>query len=172
VQLITNGFTRGSDSRAVFGVDRKVTAVGYHSTEGDNIQAAIDHWNGGAGGAHFIIAKNGEVVLTCQLEDVAWHAGTDNDPRGGTYGRTQFWRFHNINPYSVGIELLGFADARDGGFTPQQVASLRRVTDWLVDRYGILRKHTMDQIEGLHLHAELSTSRSDPGPTFQWAWVE
>jgi N-acetyl-anhydromuramyl-L-alanine amidase AmpD len=135
------------------------------------LAAALAHWNAGNAGAHLCILKDGTVVLTCRLEDVAWHAGTDNNPLGGQYGRTPFWRMHNINPYSIGIELEGFADARDGGYTGAQVRALRRVTDALCARYGIQRQHTLDQIDGLHTHEELSANRGDPGDAFSWAWV-
>ena len=75
---------------------------------------------------------------------------------------------NSINPSSVGVELDGFAAT---GCTPDQAAACRRVSDWLTARYGILREHTFDQIDGHHAHSEISASRGDPGPLFEWRWV-
>ena len=127
------------------------------------LDGAISTWNKGVAGAHLCVLRDGGVVLSCLLENIAWHAGTDYDT-----GRTMFWRGTNINPYSVGIELEGFAET---GFTEKQAAAVRRVSDWLTDRYGIPRKHTFDQIAGHHAHSEISNQRSDPGPHFDWSWV-
>jgi N-acetyl-anhydromuramyl-L-alanine amidase AmpD len=174
VQLITAGFSRtdGAGFVSDYGVRRTYQAVVWHSMEGF-LAGALASWNSGKAGAHLAILKDGTVVLTCPLVQVAWHAGTDDDPQSGTYGRTPFWRrpANNINPHSIGIELEGFADARDGGFTLAQQRSIRRVADWLTGTYGILRQHTLDQIPGHHRHSELSAMRGDPGPTFQFAWA-
>jgi N-acetyl-anhydromuramyl-L-alanine amidase AmpD len=153
--------------RSVWGVDRAITAIVWHDMEGF-LPGAIARWNTGVAGAHLAILRSGAVVRTCRLDDVAFHAGTDNDPKSGVFGRTQFWRQHNINPYSVGIELEGFLSK---GYTPQQASACRRVSDWLTHKYSVLREHTVDQIEGHHLHSELSSSRSDPGSQFNWDWV-
>jgi hypothetical protein len=166
-QLITAGFTPARYSVRDFGVPRSIVAVVWHDMEG-YLPGAIARWNSGAAGAHLCILQSGEVVLTCKLEDVAWHAGTSNDPHSDTYGRNAYWRSHNINPYSVGIELEGFSNKP---FTPAQQAAIQRVADWLTEKYGILRKHTFDQITGHHAHSELSAMRSDPGPGFDWDWV-
>ena len=132
------------------------------------LAGAIERWNTGAAGAHLCILQTGEVVLTCKLEDVAWHAGTHNTPDKDGYGRNQFWRTHNINPYSIGVEIEGFLSA---GYTAKQQKACRRVSDWLANKYHILPVHTSNQIEGYHAHSELSSTRSDPGPKFDWAWV-
>lgn len=132
------------------------------------LPGAIARWNTGAAGAHLCILQTGEVVLTCRLEDISWHAGTHGVQGKDGYGRTGFWRTHNINPYSVGIELEGFFQQ---GYTPEQVAACRTVSDWLTAKYGVLREHTHDRIDGHHAHSELSSSRLDPGSLFHWEWV-
>jgi N-acetyl-anhydromuramyl-L-alanine amidase AmpD len=132
------------------------------------LAGAIQRWNTGAAGAHLCILRDGEVVRTCRLEDVAWHAGTHNNPIRDGYGRTTFWRTHNINAHSVGVEIEGFLTE---GYTPEQADACRRVSDWLTWRYNIRRERTFDAIEGHHAHGELSSSRTDPGPLFEWAWV-
>ena len=129
------------------------------------MEQALERWNDptSSASAHLVILRDGSVVLTVELDNIAWHAGTD-----ASIGRTPFWQRNNINPFSVGIELEGFAVT---GFTPQQFLAARRVADWLTAHYNIPREHTLDQIEGHHLHSELSNQRHDPGPTFSWQAV-
>ena len=165
--MIRDGYTPGNACEATFGVPRDVRSIVWHSMEGW-LPGAIQRWNTGAAGAHLCVLQSGVVVLTCKLEDVAWHAGTHGKYGRDGYGRTDFWRKRNINPYAIGVEIEGFAQK---GFTPEQAAACRRVSDWVANRYGIKREHTFDEIDGHHTHAELSSSRGDPGPGFDWAWV-
>jgi N-acetyl-anhydromuramyl-L-alanine amidase AmpD len=132
------------------------------------LDGAIKRWNTGVAGAHLCILRTGEVVRTVRLEDVAWHAGTHNNPARDGFGRTPFWRSHNINTHSVGVEIEGFLTQ---GYTEAQAAACRRVSDWLTSKYDIPREHSFDAIAGHHAHGELSRDRTDPGPLFDWAWV-
>lgn len=116
-----------------------------------------------AASAHLIILRSGEVWLTVPLESVAWHAGTD-----GSTGRTAFWRTHNVNGQSIGVECEGFASQP---FPSAQIAAIRQVADWLAATYPIPREHTLNKIAGHHAHAEISNQRGDPGPHWDWDWV-
>lgn len=127
------------------------------------LAGAIATWNTGAAGAHLCVLRNGEIVLTCPIEYVAWHAGTDYQT-----GRTMFWRRNNINQASIGVELEGF---HDRGFTNEQFDACRKIALWGEVEYGIPRVHTYDQIEGHHSHSEISNQRGDPGPYFDYARV-
>ncbi len=167
VQHITAGFSTAQAWQEATGVRRHIRAIVWHDMEG-YLPGAIERWNTGVAGAHLCILRDGTVVLTCDLRHVAWHAGTSHVPGSDTYGRTPFWRRTNINGYSIGVELEGFCAT---GYTPAQAAACRRVSDWLTARYGILREHTFDQIDGHHSHSELSAMRGDPGPLFDWRWV-
>lgn len=121
-------------------------------------------WNSSGGAsAHLIVRRDGSVWLTVQPKDIAWHAGTD-----ASTGRTPFWRTHNVNPHSLGIECEGFAAEP---FPAAQVAAIRRVADWLTATYPIPRAHTVDQVAGHHAHSEISNQRGDPGPHWDWSWV-
>jgi N-acetyl-anhydromuramyl-L-alanine amidase AmpD len=164
---IVNGFSTAAEWMHEFNEKRHIRAIVWHSMEG-GFRASVDWWNKGNGGAHLCVLRTGQVVLTCPLEHVAWHAGTNNTPTGGQFGRTPFWRSHNINAYSVGVELEGKAA---DGFTPAQAIACRRVSDWLTASFPIPRVHTFDEIDGHHAHAELSASRGDPGSHFKWEWV-
>lgn len=132
------------------------------------LPGAIARWNTGAAGAHLCILRDGSVVLTCELKNAAWHAGTDNNPLSGVYGRTPYWRAHNINPYAVGVELEGYVAT---GYTAAQMRAVRRVSDWLTVRFVIPRVHVQDQIAGHHFHSEISAARGDPGLLFSLAWA-
>lgn len=165
--FIRAGYTPGYLCQATFGVPRSIHSVVWHCMEG-RFPGAIERWNTGAAGAHLCVLESGLVVLTCRLEDIAWHAGTHGVCGRDGYGRTEFWRTHNINPYSIGVEVEGYVVR---GFTPEQAAACRRIADWLTQQYGIKREHTFDEIDGHHAHGELSSSRTDPGVYFDWNWV-
>ena len=165
--LVAAGYTRCEHCEADFGAARQIRAIVWHAMEGQ-FARAIARWNTGVAAAHLCILRTGEVVLTCPLEHAAWHAGTQASPSRPGYGRTAFWRRHNINPYSCGVELEGFSAV---GFTDEQIAACIRVAGWLTDRFSIRPKHTIDQIDGHHLHSEISASRSDPGPCFPLARI-
>lgn len=153
--LITAGFS--TPEQWPIARPRPINSVVWHDMEG-YLPAAIATWNQGNAGAHLCILMDGRVVLTCKLENIAWHAGTD-----ANNGRTQFWKTHNINPYSVGIELEGFYDK---GYTAYQIAACVQVARYLTQQYGIVKEHTFDHIPGHHTHSELSNQRLDPGPYF------
>lgn len=169
MQLITAGFSPADRSGFIadYGVKRTLEALVWHDMEGF-LPGALSRWNSGAAGAHLCVLRDGTVVLTCRIQDAAWHAGTDNRPHGGTYGRTVFWRSHNINPASIGVELEGFSSS---GYTEAQIAACISIARWARVTCGIQHAHTFDQVAGHHTHAELSTSRSDPGPLFDLARV-
>lgn len=134
----------------------------WHDMEG-YLPGAIAEWNKGNAGAHLCVLRNGTVVRTVRLEDAAWHAGTS-----ATTGRTPYWRTHNANPYTIGVELEGFVSS---GYTTAQAAACRRISDWCMARYPIPRRHSMDAMPGHHAHSDISNQRTDPGPLFDWAWV-
>lgn len=122
------------------------------------LAGAIATWNTGVSGAHICVKRDGTVVLTCHLQNIAWHAGTTS----GT-GRTQYWKTHNLNGYSVGVELEGFVTT---GYTREQIDACVRIGKYLCSKYGIPNVHNADSIPGHHLHSEISNQRSDPGPLF------
>jgi hypothetical protein len=160
--LVRAGYTPASGCEADFGVPRDIRAIVWHSME-CYFDRAIELWNTGVAAAHLCILRTGTVVLTCALEDVAWHAGTHGRPGVNGYGRTPFWRQNNINPYSCGIELEG-PGAR--GFSEAQIEACIRIGRWLTARYAIPAEHTVNRIDGHHLHSEVSGTRVDPGPYF------
>jgi N-acetyl-anhydromuramyl-L-alanine amidase AmpD len=162
--FITDGYTPAAQVPGEWGVQRRIVALVIHDMEGYT-PGAVSRFNGGAAGAHFGVDADGTVWRFRPDADVTWHAGTNNNPSGGIYGRTPYWRTHNINPYSVGIEIAGFAAQ---GYTPAQYRSVRRLVDYYCAHYGIPRERTYDQLAGIHDHASISANRGDPGPLFKW----
>ncbi len=162
VELITAGYSTAAEWYAFSGVQRQLVCAVIHDMEGYEA-GAIATWDTGVAGAHLSILRDGHKVLNVRVEDVAWHAGTDR-----TTGRTPFWQAHNINPYSLGIELEGFAGKP---YTPEQAVALGEVAQWLAAEHGVARAFTGDSLTGWHRHSEISNQRSDPGPTFDESWV-
>jgi AmpD protein len=99
--------------------------------------------------AHFFIERLGGLHQFVDTEDTAWHAGESEFD-----GRT------HCNDFSVGIELEGHPDH---AFTPQQYATLKPLTQALLERYPLI---TPERIVG---HSHISGGRKvDPGPFFDW----
>lgn len=163
VQRIANGYSTPMQWYALNGVWRQIKAVVWHDMEG-SLAGSIARWNLGVAGAHLCVLRSGRVVLTCDLGFVAWHAGTTAVYGSDTYGRTDYWRRNNINPYSVGVELEGFVAT---GYTPEQVSACVRIARFFSKApYDVPLTRTFDQIAGHHLHSEISAMRSDPGNLF------
>lgn len=176
--FITDGFS-DVDINGItieYGVYRDIIAAVWHDMQG-YLAGAIQTWNLGGAGADLCVLRSGEVVLVrgkvngvlrAPFEVAMYGAGTSSNPNSGTYGRTPFWRSHNINPHAVHVELEGFATT---GYTAEQARACRRISDYFANVLGIRRAHTFDTIPGYHAHSELSAMRGDPGPLFDWAWV-
>lgn len=167
VELIRAGFSTADAWFAEFRERRQVRALVWHAMEG-YLAGALARWNTGAAGAHLCILRDGTVVLTCPIEAVAWGAGTHNRTGQDGYGRTPFWRTHNVNAYACQVELEGFVIS---GYTEEQIRAAIRVAAWVTATYRVVPEHTVDQVPGHHLHAELSSTRSDPGPLFPLARI-
>ena len=162
VWLLTGGFSTPEE----WGVPRERTHLGvvWHTMEG-YLPGAMSWWNQGTAGAHICIQRDGTIWLTCELHNIPWHGGTSDDPSGPSYGRTPFWRRNNANPWTVGIELEGFAAS---GITEAQVQACIKVGRWLREKYNIPSERQFDTFAGHHAHGDISASRSDPGPHFPW----
>lgn len=176
--VIDAGFSLvdGAGNVPDYGVRRSHEGLVWHDMEG-YLAGALSRWNTGAAGADLCILRDGTVVLVrgryagrtlAPFEAVMWHAGTNGDPYGGVYGRDTFWRGHNINPHSHGVEIEGFVAT---GYTSAQAQSVRRVSLGMHARFGTPIVHAIDAIAGQHLHQEISANRGDPGSLFDWRWA-
>jgi hypothetical protein len=154
---LTNGSAVSTPSEWPTSDPRPIRSLVWHDMEG-YLPGAIATWNQGAASAHLCVLRDGTIVRTVEIENIAWHAGTS-----AATGRTAFWRANNINPYSIGVELEGFVAS---GYTPEQIASCVRIGQWALATYGIQPVRGGDSLSGHHLHGEISSQRTDPGPLF------
>lgn len=154
---LTNGSAVSTPAQWPTSDPRPIRSLVWHDMEG-YLPGAISTWNQGAASAHLCVLRDGTIVRTVPIEDIAWHAGTN-----ATTGRTAFWKAHNINPYSIGVELEGFVAS---GYTREQIDACVRIGRWAQAKYGVKPVRGGDSLDGHHLHSEISNQRSDPGPLF------
>jgi N-acetyl-anhydromuramyl-L-alanine amidase AmpD len=146
---------------------RPIQAIVWHTMEG-SLAGALSTFDSGVSGAHIAIARDGGIWLICPLQYVAHHAGTDGRIGSPTYGRTDYWRRVNINLYSIGIELEGYANAK---LTDAQAASCLKVARYLTQQYAIPIVRSTNENRGHLAHSDISALRSDPGPFFPFQWL-
>lgn len=124
---------------------------------------------------HYLIDREGRVLLLVDEDRKAWHAGKGMLPWAPD-------RKNRLNDHSIGIELMGigtypemkeYMSASDYnrlpkeqlGFTDAQYASLRRLIADICDRHKSInfdRKHIIG-------HDEYAPERkTDPGRLFEW----
>ncbi|WP_093117158.1 N-acetylmuramoyl-L-alanine amidase [Salinihabitans flavidus] len=98
--------------------------------------------------AHYLIGAQGAVWRLVDEEARAWHAGAG-----------QWGAIHDVNSYSIGIEL----DNRgDHPFSEPQMKALEVLLPQIMRRWGITA-------QGVIGHSDMAPCRkSDPGPRFDW----
>ncbi len=81
--------------------------------------------------SHYVVAKDGAVVQMVKEADRAWHAGES------------FWKGrHNLNDFSIGIELVNRNDGVDP-WPDEQVETTLKLCRYLVEKYGILQENVV-----------------------------
>jgi N-acetyl-anhydromuramoyl-L-alanine amidase len=96
--------------------------------------------------AHFLIARDGELIQFVSCDARAWHAGVST-----------FLGRERCNDFSIGIELEG---ADDVPFESAQYVTLAALVRALAARYPV---------EALAGHSDIAPGRkTDPGPHFDW----
>ena len=137
------------DSRRGAAID----CVVIHDTECAEAASAVAWFESRASevSAHYVIDRDGTVYRCVADADRAWHAG-----HSALDGR------QDVNTYSIGIELAGFANS---GYTPAQLDSCVE----LCLRVCLKYKVASERIVG-HADVALPPGRKhDPGPHFPWA---
>lgn len=140
----------------------------YHYTAGSSIDEFIADFMGQTGrdaSSNYIVDKDGTIYELIDPDQAAWTHGDTNAPRTDLPWLTaQIAAGYNMNDRAVGIEIVNEGN-RDGDFvpyTPEQIAAVTWLTQYLVDRYGITPSR--DRLLG---HSDInSTSKFDPGPLF------
>lgn len=98
--------------------------------------------------AHYLIARDGEVINLVPEDHQAYHAGASE------------WRGRsNLNSWTLGIEFIA---THDSGYTDEQYLAGQQLTAQLISKYGI----PLDNVVG---HSNVAPLRKkDPGPLFDW----
>lgn len=81
--------------------------------------------------SHYVVAKDGRVFQMVREADRAWHAGES------------FWKGrHDINHYSIGIEMVNRNDGLDP-WPEAQIDAVLNLCRYLVKKYGIVRDNVV-----------------------------
>lgn len=78
----------------------KPTGVILHATAGASGQSSVEYLFSTGFGYHYIIERNGDIIVGIPKEQIAWHAG-----------KSKGWAGSNCNRYTIGV---AFAN-RDNG---------------------------------------------------------
>ena len=130
--------------------ERSVALIVIHYTADDSPAVALRTLTSPAAkvSAHYLIARDGEIVQLVDERARAWHAG-----------ESRWGAVVDVNSASIGIELDN--DGRTAFPAPQIDALLRLLAD-LRDRHGFPPANVLG-------HADVAPSRKiDPGPLFPW----
>ena len=100
--------------------------------------------------AHYMVARDGEVIELMPPEKQAYHAG-----------KSELAGAENLNAWTVGIELIGTGDS---GFTDDQYSSLTHLCADLITKHQI----PLECIVGHEDVAAPKGRKVDPGPLFDW----
>ena len=101
---------------------------------------------------HYLIKKNGEILVLVPDLYEAWHAGLSN------------WKnYKNLNKNSIGVEItnpghqFGYKS-----FSRKQIFSLKKLLIYLTKKFKIKKKNILG-------HSDISPDRKkDPGEKFPW----
>jgi len=104
--------------------------------------------------SHYLIKKNGKIILMVPDLYEAWHAGVSA------------WRnFKSLNKYSIGIEISNPGHDNDyKKFSKKQTQSLKKLCKFLIKKYKINKKNILG-------HSDIAPNRKkDPGEKFPWKY--
>ncbi len=105
--------------------------------------------------SHYLIKKNGEIILMVPDSYVAWHAGVS------------FWRKYKlINKYSIGIEISNPGHSYNyKKYSNKQIKSIIKLTKHLIRKYKIKPINILG-------HSDIAPDRKkDPGEKFPWDYL-
>ena len=105
--------------------------------------------------SHYLIKKNGDVIVLVPDLYIAWHAGKSS------------WKNYNLlNKYSIGIEISNPGhEFNYRKFSIKQIKSLIKLSKLLMKKYKIKAKFILG-------HSDIAPSRkTDPGEKFPWQYL-
>ena len=104
---------------------------------------------------HYLIKRNGSIILMAPEKYVAWHAGIS------------FWKKQkNLNKNSIGIEITN--KGHQFGYqkySKNQILSLIRLSKYIIKKYRISKTNILG-------HSDIAFNRKkDPGEKFPWQYL-
>ncbi len=104
---------------------------------------------------HYLIKKNGEIILIVPELFEAWHAGKSNWKKDSS-----------INKNSIGIEIANKGhDLKYENFSKLQIFSLVKLSKKLIKKYNIKKTNILG-------HSDIAFERKkDPGEKFPWSYL-
>jgi N-acetylmuramoyl-L-alanine amidase len=104
---------------------------------------------------HYLIKKNGEIILMVPESYIAWHAG-----------KSSWGSYKSLNKNSIGIEITNPGhELNYKKFTKKQINSLLKLSRFLIKKYKINLKNVLG-------HSDVAPERKkDPGEKFPWKYL-
>jgi len=104
---------------------------------------------------HYLIDRKGKTIRMVDEKNTAWHAG-----------RSKWKNFTNLNPYSIGIELVNKGHQFGyENFSKKQISSLVLLCKSLIKKYKIKNSNILG-------HSDIAPLRKkDPGEKFPWHFL-
>ena len=104
--------------------------------------------------SHYLIKKNGEIVLLVPDLYIAWHAG-----------KSSWKNYKSLNKNSIGIEISNPGHQFNyKSFSKKQIISLLKLSKFLIKKYKINSKNILG-------HSDIAPDRKmDPGEKFPWQY--
>ncbi|MDB3885868.1 N-acetylmuramoyl-L-alanine amidase [Candidatus Pelagibacter sp.] len=104
---------------------------------------------------HYLIKKNGEIVIMVPDLYIAWHAG-----------KSSWKNFKSLNTNSIGIEITNPGhEFYYKKFSKKQISSLLKLSKFLIKKYKINAKNILG-------HSDVAPQRKkDPGEKFPWEYL-
>jgi N-acetyl-anhydromuramyl-L-alanine amidase AmpD len=144
----------------------------------DSFEADFMGQTGRKASANYVVDRDGTIYQFVDPDDAAWTHGDTNAPRTDLpwLAEQQASGNTDMNMSAIGIEIVNGGNGSNPGsqdpadfepYTPEQIAAVKQLTNYLVQRYGI--PPTRDHLLG---HSDINTvGKSDPGPLFPWQEV-
>ncbi|HEY3378291.1 MAG TPA: N-acetylmuramoyl-L-alanine amidase [Armatimonadota bacterium] len=109
--------------------------------------------------AHYLIDRLGTVYQLVAEQNVAYHAGGSIMPAPDNR--------HNVNAFSIGIEMIATADS---GYTDAEYTALNALLHRIKARYTITHIVGHEEIAGARATSMglRRDRKEDPGPLFDW----
>jgi N-acetylmuramoyl-L-alanine amidase len=105
--------------------------------------------------SHYLIKKNGSIVVMVPDLYIAWHAGKSS------------WKsFKSLNKNSIGIEISNPGhDHNYINFSKKQISSILHLSKLLIKKYNIQSSYVL-------AHSDIAPFRKkDPGEKFPWQYL-